>query len=151
MRRYLAVGAALVAVLVLAVAAVGCGGSDKKTLSKAEFLKKGNAICQKGNQEIQAAGQKIFTSKKRPPQAKLLAFAKGTILPSVQQQVNQIRDLGAPKGDESKVKAIVDAAQAGVDKAKQNPAVLTQQGEGPFKRADALARAYGLKVCGSNG
>ena len=151
MRRYLAVGSALVAVLVLALAATGCGSSDKKTPSKAEFLKKGNAICTKGNKEIEAAGRKLFTSQKRPPRAKMLAFAKDTILPSVQRQVDQIRALGAPKGDEKKVKAIVDAAQAGIDKAKKNPLLLTQQGEGPFKQADTLARAYGLKVCGSSG
>jgi hypothetical protein len=150
MRRYLAVGAALVAVLALALAAVGCGGSsDKKSLSKAEFLKKGNAICRKGNQELDAAGKKIFSSNKKPSKAQMTAFVKGSIIPGVQREVDGIRGLGAPKGDESKVKAIVDAAQAGIDKGKQNPLSLAQQGEGPFKHADDLAKAYGLTVCGS--
>ena len=69
----------------------------------------------------------------------------------MQSQVDRIKALGAPRGDEAKVKTIVDAAQQAVTKSKQNPVVLLRNGPGPFAKANKLASAYGLKVCGSGG
>jgi hypothetical protein len=138
--------------------AAGCGSSSNSSststtaLTKAEFLKKGNAICKKGNQQIGAAAQKLFPkSKGKPSAAQLNKFATGTIIPAVQGQINQIKALGAPKGDEAKVKAIVDAAQSALDKGKKDPALLTANGPGPFKQANQLTTSYGLTVCGGGG
>jgi hypothetical protein len=143
-------------VLGLALVGAGCGGGDNKSgstgsssISKTEFVRKGNAICAAGNKEIEAQARKIFGPHKKPSKSETKQFASRVLLPSVQKQVDQIRALGAPAGDEAKVKAILDAAQQGVDKGKQDPLVLMKQNAGPFKKANALARAYGLKVCGS--
>jgi hypothetical protein len=71
------------------------------------------------------------------------------LLPSVEDQVSKIRALGAPKGDEDQVNAILDAADEGVQKGKQDPLSLTKEGSaGPFDKANKLANAYGLKTCG---
>jgi hypothetical protein len=148
----------LLVLLSLAIVGAGCGSNDKNggtggssSLSKAEFVRRGNAICAAGNKETEAQGQKLFGGqRKKPSKSQLTQFAATVLIPSVQKQVDQIRALGAPKGDEAKVKAIVDAAQQGIDKGKQNPLALTgQSGGDPFKKANALARAYGLTVCGS--
>ena len=138
----------------LALVGAGCGSdksSEKSSISKAEFVKKGNAICSQGNKEIEAKGRKVFggTPNKKPSKAKMKEFASTVLLPSVEDQVNKIRALGAPKGDEAKVKAILDAADEGIQKGKQNPLSLAQEGPGPFQKANKLATAYGLKVCGS--
>jgi hypothetical protein len=144
-------------VLALALVAAGCGSDDNKksggsssSISKAEFLRKGNAICAAGNKEINAQGKKLFGSnQKRPSKAKMKQFASTVLIPSVQKQVDQIKALGAPKGDEAQVNAITAAAQDGIDKGKQDPLALTSDKADPFKKANKLAREYGLKACGS--
>jgi hypothetical protein len=143
----------LVAILALLPVAAGCGSSKKSTaLSKAEFLKRGNAICKRGNDEINRAAQKIFpNSHAQPSQADEKKFATNTLIPSVQSQIDGIKALGAPKGDESKVKAIINSAQAALDKGKKNPLLLVSNKQHPFAKTNQMARAYGLTVCGSGG
>ena len=138
------------ALLAIALVVGACGSDEKSAPSKAEFLRKGNAICAAGNKEIDAAGNKMFKGQKgKPSEAQIKRFATEAALPSIERQVDQLRRLGAPKGDEAKVKAILDAAQQGIEKTKQDPALLAQDKGGPFERANSLARAYGLTVCGS--
>jgi hypothetical protein len=145
----------LICVLAAGLIAAGCGSSDKSgeksSITKAEFVKKGNAICAQGNKEIEAQGQKIFGKdpSKRPSKAKLEEFSKTVLIPNVEDQVNKIRALGAPKGDEAKVKAILDAADQGIQTGKQDPLSLTNEQADPFAEANKLARGYGLTVCGS--
>jgi len=148
-------------VAVIATAAVviaGCGGGSSSTtgdsgtaLSKSEFLAKGNAICAKGNQEINAAAKKVFTQSAAPSQADQEKFATDTLIPNIQQQIDGIEALTPPAGDEDQVNAITDAAQSALDKAKQDPTTLTDQGgSDPFAQANKLADAYGLTKCGSD-
>src|SRR5438270_5181613 len=148
-------GMTLAAPLILVVVAAGCGSSSKSTpaLTKAEFLKKGNAICKKGNQQINQVAHKVFPNQKaRPSRAQVTKFATGTIIPSVQSQISGVKALGAPKGDEAKVNAIVTTAQAALDRDKKDPLVLTTSSQmDPFAKANKLAKAYGLTVCGSGG
>jgi hypothetical protein len=46
------------------------------------------------------------------------------------------------------VKAIVDAAEEGVDEVEENPTSITAENGGPFAKANRLAREYGLTTCG---
>jgi hypothetical protein len=143
----------VVAGLVAALAVAGCGGGSSSTteeaLSKSEFLAQGNQICAKGNQEIQAAAKKVFTSSQAPSQATQEKFVTDTVIPGVQQQIDGVEALTPPAGDEDQVNAITDAAQSALDKAKADPSLLTDQGGGsdPFAEANNLAKAYGLDAC----
>jgi Flp pilus assembly protein TadD len=147
-------GIALAASLALVLVVAGCGSSSKSNsttpaLTKAEFLKKGNAICKKGTQQINQAANKAFPkSKGKPSQAQMTKFATDTIIPSVQTQISGVKALGAPKGDEAKVKAIVTTAQAALDKGKRDPAILVSNKSDPFAKSNKLTKAYGLKACG---
>jgi hypothetical protein len=137
-----------IAIALLIAVAAGCGSSDSdKAPTKAEFLKKGNAICKAGDTKTNAAGKKLFKGGK-PSQAQMMAFAKNTLLPSVTEQVNGVAGLTPPKGDEAKVKAIVTSAQASLAKAKANPKLLVA-GD-PFTKTNKLAKDYGLTVCGGS-
>jgi hypothetical protein len=132
--------------------ASGTSGAQGAALSKSEFVAKGNEICAKGNQEINAEAKKIFTSGQAPSQATQEKFVTDTVIPSVQGQVAGIEALTPPAGDEDQVNAITDAAQSALDKAKQDPSLLTDQAQGgdPFAQANKLANAYGLTKCGSD-
>jgi ABC-type lipoprotein release transport system permease subunit len=140
---------ALTAVLALAVIGAGCGSSDDdsgtSSLTKTEWIAKADAICQQGNQEIEQAAQQQFGNQK-PTAADVQQFATGTALPNTQTQINKIRALGAPSGDEDQVNKILDTVQADIDKAKSAGDIE----ESTFADGNALAKQYGLKVCGQD-
>jgi len=140
----------VIVIALMVVVPAGCGSKDSsaKAPTKAEFLKKGNAICKAGNAKSSAAGKKIF-SKGKPNAEKLNQFATATLIPNIQSQITAIGKLTPPKGDEAKVKKIVSSAQQALNKGKANPALLTQNNAGPFANSNKITIAYGLKVCGS--
>jgi hypothetical protein len=144
--------------------AAGCGGGDDTTVSgpsgatgaqgaltKDAFLAKGNAICKKGNQALNQAGQEFFNSLglskgQKPSSEQIQQFATDTVVPKVQAQIDGIEALPAPSGDESQVQAIVDTAQQDLDKIKQDPSLLEGNND-PFADANQLAKQYGLNEC----
>jgi len=147
--------------------AAGCGGGDDTTVSGASgpsgatgaqgsltkdaFLAKGNAICKKGNQALNQAGQEFFNSLglskgQKPSSDQIQQFATDTAIPKIQAQIDAIEALPAPSGDEDQVTAITDAAQQAVDKLKQDPSLLEGNND-PFADANQLAKQYGLNEC----
>jgi hypothetical protein len=134
--------------LCFAVAAIGLAacGSDDDELTKAEFLKQGNAICRDGNKEIDAAADKAFSSDQRPSNAELEKFAEDTLIPSVEGQIDDLRDLTPPSADEDQVNAILDEADTALDETKADPAIVASN-QDPFKKANQLAESYGLTEC----
>jgi hypothetical protein len=137
--------------LSLVLSACGGGGSTTATISKAEFLKQGNAICKNGNKQIEAAAEQQFPkSSSRPSQAEQVKFVTQTVIPNVQRQIDGIEALGAPEGDEATVEAITSEAQSALNEAKKDPNVMTGDGPGPFVKADKFANSYGLTACASS-
>ena len=63
---------AAVAAAVLAALVAGCGGGgdtttdETVTLTKAEFIKQGDAICKEGNEEIEAGFEKFAEENEIP-------------------------------------------------------------------------------------
>jgi hypothetical protein len=141
---------ALTAVLALGVIAAGCGGGDDSdttttVLTKPAWIAKADAICQQGNQEIEQAAQQQFGNQ-RPTAAEVQQFATGTALPNTQSQIDKIRALGAPSGDEDQVNHILDTVQAEIDTAKAAGDIE----DSTFAEGNSLAKQYGLKVCGQD-
>jgi hypothetical protein len=150
---------AIAALLIVGLAAAGCGSSSSSSsststtaaITKAAFLKQGNAICKKGNQEINAEGKKVFSKTKKPTQAQMTQFATATLIPHIQAEISGIKALGAPKGDEAQVNAMVASAQSALDQGKKNPTLLVSNNSNLFKHTNQLTNAYGLTVCGGGG
>ena len=147
MRSSLYGGLVFVAILSVGLVALGCGGGEDH-LTKAEFLQQGNAVCKKGNDQIDKAGKQLFGNKKKPSKADLNKFANDTLIPVVQTEIDGIGDLNPPSADEDQVNAIVDEAEAALDKGKADTTLLTSNKSDPFKKANKLANDYGLTECG---
>jgi ABC-type lipoprotein release transport system permease subunit len=148
MKLYTILAAA--ALLAVGALAAGCGSSDDSdsstsNLTKAAWIAKADAICQQGNQEIEQAAKEQFGNQK-PSAADVQQFARGVALLGTQDQVDQIRALGAPSGDEDQVNHILDTVQADIDKAKSAGDIE----QNTFADGNALATQYGLKVCGKD-
>jgi|SRR4051794_7026166 hypothetical protein len=131
----------------LALFVAGCGGGDdEKSVSKADYLKQGNAICKKGNDAIDAAAQKLGES---PTQAQIEAFATGTLIPSVSNQLKELRALDTPEGDADTLSALYDDADAALAKIKADPALVAAKSD-PFADVNQRATQYGLTECGNS-
>jgi hypothetical protein len=148
--------AALVATLVLGLAAVGCGSSSKSSttsstatpipLSKPQFLAKGNAICEQGNRRL-ASAEKALGSK--PTKTQIASFVAATFAPEIQSQIDGLRALGAPSGEQPAISNMLAAAQTDLTRIKRNPSLLA--GGAGFTDFVRLAHPYGLTACASGG
>ncbi len=70
------------------------------------------------------------------------------LIPSVQGQIDDLRDLDPPSSLEDQVSALLDDAQAALDKGKADPSILTSQKTDPFKQVNKTAEDLGLTACG---
>jgi hypothetical protein len=145
--RFIAlIGAAFAIVLV----AAGCGDDSSTTaLTKAEFVQRGNAICKAGNEEIDREFEKFaedhkLAQNKPPTSAQLEEAAEEFLLPSVSRQIDEVRALGAPEGQEETVEAFLDNAEAEVETIEEDPGKLN---EDAFAAVNKEARALGLTAC----
>lgn len=154
----------LTAVAVVFVA--GCGGSGGSgggdeitvqtgTLSKAEFIKRADAICAAGRnqfnreytsflEENQAVIQKASTPSTQS--AVTTELVETILLPSYEKWIKEVSTIGAPAGDEKEVAAFLNALQGRLDQIQAQPSELSKSAT-PFAKPAKLAVSYGLTGC----
>jgi hypothetical protein len=101
-----------------------------------------NEICTEGNAELEQAGQDIEGG---PGSAGFEDFVTGTLVPNVQGQIQDIRDLGIPDEDED-LNATLDEAEEITNEIADDPAVLTEGGD-PFAPVNDELTEAGLTEC----
>lgn len=141
-----AVGLIVGAIVLCALVATGCGGGGG-TLTKAEFVKQGNAICKQEEDrrsKIVAEMSKSFNSKGDVAAQQEQLLMK--VIPTYEESAARLDGLGAPEADAKKVEEIITAMEGAAARAKANPQTAITSSL-PFKKADQLASAYGLKSC----
>lgn len=156
--------ASLVVLALVALAAIVAGCSDgddsgsgttaateaTETLTKAEFIKQGDAICEEANQQNETEAEEFaedngFTLEKATDEQLEDAITE-VLVPSLNQQAEDIAALGAPQGDEERVEKITASLEEGAGEIEDEPS-LAFEGE-PLKESSRLADDYGFKVCG---
>ena len=146
--------AALVALLALVAVVVGCGGGGDgettETLTKAEFIKQGDAICEKANEQSETeaeefAEEKDFTLEKASEE-QLEEAVSEVLVPSLNGQVEELDALGAPEGDEEQVEEIIVSLEGAAGEIEEDPSVVFD--EEVLKEPSKLAEDYGFEVCG---
>jgi ABC-type phosphate/phosphonate transport system substrate-binding protein len=152
-------GIFVVAVAVaLALVVAGCGSGDSSTstvsgsISKAAFIKKVDAVCQKGTERMQRAilvFLKQHKDVKRPNKAQSLKLVGTAIVPSVRTEIKELKALEVPEGDEERVDAIIGALEEGLETAEGNPEAVVSSSDAVFGISGRLAGEYGAEVCGS--
>jgi len=139
---------ALAVVVALAGMAAGCGDSGEEPLTKAEFVKQADAICETHDQELEAELTAYGEEKARPGQDKGTEFTKTVLLPSIESEIEEISELSPPEADAQQVSAMLSAMQAGADRATAEPEKILSFESNPLLKSKKLAVAYGLEVCG---
>jgi hypothetical protein len=145
----------------------GCSGGDEDAgtstaaatdsgspRTKEEYVKRAEAICGKADDRVydEAVAYRKDHAKelaKLEPVPREERIIRLIVLPSIKRQVSELQALGAPKGEEKKVKAIFAQIDSEVAQAEKEPYGLSLEigYDYPFDRYARLARAYGLNEC----
>jgi hypothetical protein len=154
--------------LVVALLAAGCGGggddssstagadstesSDSgSSLTKAEFIAKGDEICKQGDAAIEDEANEFADENgidtENPTEAQQEEVIEQVVGPAIKRQSEEIADLGPPEGEEEAVEEIVAAVGRGAEEIEEDPKAVVN-GENPLAEATELAKAYGFKQCG---
>lgn len=153
-------GAFVAAAMVVALVVTGCGGGGDSSssttttgsISKAAFIKKADAVCQKGTERMQQAilvFLKQHKDVKRPNKAQSEELVGTAIVPSVKTEIKSLKALEVPEGDEEHVDAIISALEEGLETAEANPEAVVASSDAVFGISGRLAGEYGAEVCGS--
>jgi hypothetical protein len=145
----------------LALVVAGCGGDDETststsivgatgtggvTLTKEEFLAQANSICKQGSKAIDQAAEGLFSGQ-QPTDAEIEQFAQ-ILVPGIQAQIDAVRALPAPEGDEETITTFLDESQSALDQVEADPPLLAASGDAsPFTESNRLATEYGLTEC----
>lgn len=135
---------------VLALAVAGCGGGgDETALTKAQFVKQADAICEKADnaryKELARAIKGVSSPQGLPPEKEDSILVAG--LEPVQKQAEELRELGAPEGDEEQIERYLDELEEAVKEAEAGTIVALEKRKNAFTESDELAEEYGFKVC----
>ncbi len=135
-----------------------CGSGDEGSLTKAEFIERGDAVCTAANKQsakrysalAKANEEKASDGNQRQERTleeEGIEVGEKVIVPNAEDQADGLAGLSSPEGDETKIDAIVGAIEAGVAKATSDPSSFYGKSY-PFDEANQLMREYGFKVCG---
>jgi len=157
----------------VAAALVGCGSDgsvsvDESALapSRADYVLGADRVCSRYEDRVEAEAETrfalgpddvrvdgsrvVFRPGRRPRDAEIEAFATDFAIPSLRQQLAELRSLRAPEGEEARVTRIYDGAATAIDSLAAEPALLSDQAATRrlFAPSTKLARDYGIRVCG---
>jgi len=145
-----------IAVLLAAsVLAFGCGGgggggeSSDAPLTRAEFVRQGNAICKSLLEEGQEALQGLLTehenaSKPLTAQEKE-QFVTEQIFPPMRDAIGELEELQPPAADRTKIEKLLREYSETLATVEKSPSKF--YGGTAFEEPLAKARAYGLTSC----
>lgn len=154
MTRILAV---LVGVLAVAALLAACGddggdGGGEEALTKAEFIKQGDEICAEWEERSETEAQEFAEENdfdlEDPSKEELEEAVSEVLVPALNQQAEELSELGAPEGDEEQVEEIVTSLQEAADEVEEDPS-RAFEGQ-PLDEASRLAADYGFEVCGED-
>jgi hypothetical protein len=137
----------LAAMAVALLGAAGCGddgdSSGSEPLSKEELIAEADQVCAEGDAEIDAAGQAFAGSTDRVDE-----LVRTVIAPGLREQIEQLRELTPPAGDQPAFDEFVDTFEQGVDRLEANPEQLARGlAVKTILEARELAREYGMQSC----
>lgn len=150
MVRRLVVGCICLAALLFVA---GCGSSsDEEPLTKAQYVKRANAICEKAVTErdkgILVGLRLLEKSGDAEDSAKQEELVTDVALPPLRRMVTQLEALNPPEGQEDEVDAFIEGFDEAVGTFEADPSLaLGAESREPFTEPSKLATQYGLNEC----
>lgn len=158
----------LAGTLAAALLVAGCGGDDDTTSSSttaatgtsgasgasgeqgatgtlpADFAAEANSICKAGDEDLNKAFGQLG---QQPSDKQVDEIVSTQVVPLLQGQIDDLEALGDPEEGADEYNALLDDAQAALDKLEQDPAGLINSGTDPFEDVNAQAKQMGLDDC----
>lgn len=160
-RRMRGIGRVLTAVGVLlsvATVAAGCGGNGTSEdghilLTKAQFVAKGDRICQRNYAKRGRVLLGYLAKAERRgaplPQAQQEVLLVNRIMPIFREESEELDELSLPTNEAHRAETILAALDAAIAAVESEPEVAVKKGTAvQFARVEGLARSYGFKYCG---
>lgn len=113
------------------------------TLSRAELIAEGDAICQASDDRVEAAASTL------QDEAEILAFYVDTFVPEVEGQIRDLRALDPAAEDAAAYAEILDTLEAELAEAKADPETAIAD-PNSLAEATRLAKEFGFQVCGQD-
>ena len=128
-------------------------GSATVTITKAQLIAQGDAICKQGNEEIEEGFERFqeendIPKNQEPNDAQGVEIVETVIVPNLKTQSELIRGLGAPEGDEEQVERVLDSLDEAIETAEDDPEALFNEDTDPFGDVNEQAQDYGFRECG---
>ena len=159
MQRRMMVVLPVAALFLAGLVVAGCGSSNSSStettaaISKAEFVKQGNAVCVKGEKaqetEINAYVKKHGLENQEPTKAQQTEIVETVLAPNIQSQIDGVKALGAPSGEQQQVDSALELSQQTLEKIEANPELAFGKNNA-FAAAGKQLHALGLKECAPN-
>jgi hypothetical protein len=137
------------AVLVLA----GCGGSGgdstEPPLTKAQYIKQADAICNKVY-EKQLSALAVYGKKHpkpRPTRSPQAAAIVAAALPPTKVGIEEIKSLNRPAADKQAIDSMLDEIDAAIKETEEHPTMLVAGVKNPFEKVNQRAAKYGFEAC----
>jgi hypothetical protein len=124
----------------------GCGSDESSgaSLTKAQFQKKANLICNAAsNEQFEKAG--IYF--KKHPQAEEADFIEPAGIPPLEKELKELQDLSAPSELQEQLDGYFEEFEKGLEKLKAEPQLALSPQDNPFEKANSLAEKYKLGDC----
>lgn len=148
-------GAAIAVGLLLVLS--GCGGGGEEVLTKKQYVHRANAICTRFSKnlvrESEAFGKEHGLNAE-PDQHEREQIILGVLLPNVEERLEELKTLPAPKGEEAKIAQMISTQEVALEEARSHPvrsaAPIAHRGE-PFRMSMDITAEYGIWLCGQDG
>jgi hypothetical protein len=147
--------ATFISVLAVAALAAGCGGDDSDSLTRAEFVKQAQEMCERVSGETQAKllafvkeREKDGEGEKKLAKSDEAELVEEVIPPALNTKAEELEEIGAPEGEEEKYEALIEELQSNAETAETNSEVLVTEAA-PFAQAEKLAKELGVPSCGA--
>jgi hypothetical protein len=147
MHRNIAIAVSSLALLGVLVA--GCGsGSD--SVDKATFVKQVDTICEKTSGRLTAQTQALVVrllSSETPQSKRLVAIINQVVIPGLEREVMEIRELGSPDEDEKQIQRFLAKLTSAIGFARSEPAAFANAESPDYDAAEIAGRKFGLTEC----
>lgn len=136
----------------LAGLAIGCGSSSSgEGVSKKQFAKQADAICEKANEkqeQLLESELRKLAGKGSLSNSEKEHIVNSAGIPPLEEEATKLDELPAPSGEEEKVEGIIAAIEDGTAQVEKEPAAFAEGESSAFAEAEKLASKFGMKVCG---
>lgn len=145
--------------LLIVLAVAGCGDSSP---TKAELIEEGDIAC-RTIEEKKAAGLEAFILKIARADKPITAGqkeiqVKQVLAPPIREGIEELREIGAPSGEEEKVESMLDDMERALEEdekeaeeaaqgAKRNKPASLAGYKDPYRAPSEDFEKYGFKTC----